>query len=62
MDSDAITFCFHSIKENQTEKSLPPPVPCRTQKPLTLPIAFEELTKQSHHPQFPLNRRIISTK
>ena len=32
------------IQENQLKKASPPPVPCRSQKPIILPIGFERLT------------------
>jgi hypothetical protein len=42
-DRDTITYI---IEENQIKKTLPPPVPCRSQKPSVLSIGFEEITKQ----------------
>ncbi len=42
LDPDTITLCL-----NQMKKTLPPPVPCRSQKPSALPIGFEEIIKHS---------------
>lgn len=50
LDPDTIALRFSSQKiygameENQMKKAPPPPVPCRSQKPMVLPIGFEGLT------------------
>jgi len=54
LDPNTIALHFRTIEENQIKKPLPPPVPCRTQKPFVLPIGFEEITKQSNKIGFQL--------
>ena len=44
-----------SIDEIPTKRTHPPPVPSRSQKPLTIPIHFEEHTKQSNAIDFSLS-------
>ncbi len=50
LDPDTIALRFKcqkiygTIEENQVKKAPPPPVPCRSQKPMVLPIGFEGLT------------------
>jgi hypothetical protein len=52
-DSDAIALRYSSHQiytthdDNQMKKAPPPPVPCRSQKPMVLPIGFEGLTRTS---------------
>jgi len=47
LNPNKTAFRFNTIEENQVKKTLPPPVPCRAQKPSVLPIGFEEIIKQS---------------
>ena len=48
VNPDAITLRINTIDESKMKKtSQPPPVPCRSQKPLVLSIGSEGLTKQS---------------
>lgn len=54
LDPDTIALRFQSQKiygtmeENSMKKVPPPPVPCRSQKPMVLPIGFESLTPTRH--------------
>jgi hypothetical protein len=54
LDPNTIALHFHNIEDIQIKKPLPPPVPCRSQKPFVLPIGFEEITKQSNKIGFQL--------
>lgn len=47
----SLRFCneniYGPVDDHQMKKSAPPPVPCRMQKPMVLPIGFEELITQA---------------
>ncbi|CAF1343335.1 unnamed protein product [Adineta steineri] len=46
-NSDTIHLGFNTNEKNQIKKVIPPPVPCRSQKPSVSSIMSEESTKQS---------------